>query len=572
MDEEDLADAADSQRLGTSESFTGIGGRDHDSLLTDRFMSLLHVKSETAGVLLLNRMGWKDGQGIGPKVSRKPRLGGAGVPTEEKTMAMASSSYLFAPDDTAMIPFTKKTDRSGLGLHSPEGLTHQYPGGTGADGGRRSSEPRALSGAYSTSCTSRGPSSRRGFGVGVLNDSSSGEDDPYEIGPKITHIRRVRNQRKTKNSARGQSTIQASSSANAGGAWAGGTCHDENTPLGGFVRGTAEDTEAGMVSQLQSFFSVPERWAPSKRAATNTAGENARVSPRASSPSASKSAARGRMLGEPEMFKHNNLGSRPGSMPVANGRPESLPLGMQNSIPQSSGSPQAATALPDHVPRPTRQATEAALGREQEGRGPYPSQPSKRERYLRYLEYHAGLNALAPTKPDGMAPLDFSQELVEFYNCVAIFKPMVAPMASRFTAATTSVPTTRSEAAAETSHDKDTPREAAKLGMFGDMTRSIVDFTPCNLLCKRFNVTPPRSDASARGDYTQLSEAAAAPCINNISSEGGPLERQGRPVATGRAIASTRAAPEKADISIRNPAESEHVSEQVFDAIFGNDA
>ena len=542
MDEEDLADAADSQRLGTSEAFTGIGGRDHDSLSTDRFMSLLHVKSETAGVLLLNRMGWRNGQGIGPKVSRRPRLGGAGVPTEENTMAIGSS-YLFAPDDTALIPFSKKTDRSGLGLHSLEGsAAHQYPGKTGAaDGRHQSLEPRALGGAYSAKITTHGPSSRRGFGVGVLNDSDSGEDDPYEIGPKITQIRRVRKPLKTKSSARGQGAIQASSSAPVVGPRPGGTGHDEKNPLGGFVRGPAEDIEASIAPQVQSSFSVPASWTPSGRQAVNSAGEHAPMHHRASSPSTSKSAARGRLLGEPEAFN-----------------------------PQSSRPAQITTAPPDQAPRPTRQAAEAALGKEQNGRGPYPTQPPKRERYRRYLEYYAGLSALAPTQPDGMAHLDFSQELVEFYNCVAIFKPMVATMASRFTAAAASVPTATSQAAAEISHDKDTPREAARLGMFGHMTRTMVDFTPCSLLCKRFNVTPPRPDAPAKEDYTQPWEAAA-PCMNNMGGEGPPLQRQGRPTAAGRAIMPAEASPEKVDADKGNPAKSEHVSAQVFDAIFGDE-
>lgn len=550
MDEEDLADAAESQRLGTSESFTGIGGQ-HDSPLTDKFMTLLHVKSKTAGVLLLNRMGWRDGQGIGPRVSRKPRLGAAGIPSDDKAMAMGGS-YLFAPDDTATIPFTKKTDRSGLGLATHERPTGQYLGETGADGGHKPSEPRALGGTLSARRASRGRSSGRGFGVGVLNDSSSGEDDPYEIGPKITQIRRVRNQKKTKNFARGKGAVQASLPIHVGGLGPGGTRHGENNPLAGFIRDTAGDIGAGMASQLESSFSVPEWWAPPRRAVTSSAGDNARMHPQASSPPWSKSAARGRMLGEPDTAKQNNLG-------------------VPNPNLQSSGSAQATTVLPDQVPGPTRQAAEAALGREQEGRGPYHSQPSKRERYHRYLEYHAGLSTLAPAKPDGMTHLDFSQELVEFYNCVAIFKPMVAHMASRFTAATTSVPAARAEAAPEVSRDKDTPREAARLGMFGEMTRSIVDFTPCSLLCKRFGIAPPRSDAPAKGDYTQPSEAAA-PSFSNIRTDGPPRQLQDHPVATGRATAPASASPEKADAFTRDPTGNEQVSEEVFDAIFGNDA
>ena len=37
----------------------------------------------------------------------------------------------------------------------------------------------------------------------------------------------------------------------------------------------------------------------------------------------------------------------------------------------------------------------------------------------------------------------------------------------------------------------DPAEEAAKMGMFGNMTRSVRDFYPTRLLCKRFNVKPP---------------------------------------------------------------------------------
>lgn len=541
MDEEDLVDAAESQKLGTSQSFTGVGNRHDDSLLADKFMGLLHVKSDTAGVLLLKRMGWRSGQGIGPKVHRKPRLGGPGVSIKDDPVAIASS-YLFAPDDIAMIPFSKKADRRGLGTHISRITADQDPSKSAVDNGNRSSRFQGFNGAYPTNRTSNGPSSGRGFGVGVLNDSSSGEDDPYEIGPKITRIRRAQNPKKTKGLTKVQGTIQASSSGNIRG---------EHNALAGFVVGTTEDAEAGMASRRQDSFPIPDWWTPSSRAATGSTVQTARAQPRASSPRSLDSASRGRLLGEPEPSNHTSISS--------------LPERGSTTGPSS----QAMNVSSDQTPRPTRQAAKAALGREQEGRGPYRSQPSKQERYQRYLEYHAGLNPLAPTKPDSMADLDFDQELAEFYNCVAIFKPMAGPMASRFTSATASIPSTKSFATAETRRDQDTPREAARLGMFGNMTRSVVDFTPSSLLCKRFNVAPPRSNASTGGDRYPQGYEAVMPSIDDVRGEGLTTKHQGHPVAESREAFSAKAPSGDANAA-KGPTRNKFVSKQVFDDIFGD--
>lgn len=209
------------------------------------------------------------------------------------------------------------------------------------------------------------------------------------------------------------------------------------------------------------------------------------------------------------------------------------------------------------------------MEREKEGRGPYRSQPSKQGRYHRYLEYHVGLNPLAPTKPDDMTDLDFNHELAEFYNCVAIFKPMAGPMASRFTAATASTPSTKSVATTETRRDQDPPREAARLGMFGNMTRSIADFTPSSLLCKRFNVAPPRSNASTGGVCYPQGSGAVVPYTDHVRSEESTTKHQDRPAAEDRETLTARGPSGKSNTG-QPPTRNKHVSDQVFDSIFGD--
>ncbi|SPO02650.1 related to growth regulation protein WHI2 [Cephalotrichum gorgonifer] len=531
MDEEDLADAAESQKLGTSQSFTGIGGRNDGPLSTDTFANLLHMKTETAGVLLLKRMGWREGQGIGPKVNRKPRLGGTEPSGKDDPTSAGGGSYLFAPDDSVMVSFSKKTDRSGLGLHVHGALGRQLPAKAGVDS--------RLGGAHSISDMAHDRVSSRGFGVGVLNDSSSGEDDPYEIGPKITRIRRIQAPKKTKKSStRGHGAARIGPPAEAAKQTPGGIGQDRHDSLGGFVQEVADDIGAGAASRLQSSFSVPESWTPSRRAGTKSSSPNAHMPSREISLVASNSAARGRILGETALPGHHSPISGPGSV-------------------------QASGGLHNQSSQPTREAASAALGRDQNGRGPYRSQPLKESRYRRYLEYHSGLSSLPPTKPDGMADTEFAQELEEFYQCTAIFKPMAGAMASRFTAATSSLPSTESKATTGVSSEKDAPREAARLGMFGNLTRRTNDFTPSSLLCKRFNVKPPHQKPPAR-EYPE----APGPLVHRITSGEEPQPGPQRSTVGNLDNEPVRGPFETADKTLGS---GQRPSEQVFNAIFGDD-
>ena len=237
----------------------------------------------------------------------------------------------------------------------------------------------------------------------------------------------------------------------------------------------------------------------------------------------------------------------------------------QPIVDRSSGSAQDADALSSRPLQPTREAAEAALKRDWEGKGLYRSQPSKQARYHMYLEHHAGLDAPAPTKPDDMANLEFSRELQEFYNCVAIFKPMAAPMASRFTAAVSSIPVAGGEAATGPFHDSDAPREAARSGMFGNMTRSVAEFAPCSLLCKRFSIRTPHSAVST-GGHGQ-SPGPLVRRVGNISDEAPRSGDQGHSAATDRGVGIEGPFSEAAG----NGPRGEHTSKQVFDAIFGNE-
>ena len=96
MDDEDIADAAEAQRVQTAEGFAGLGSTQDDTIRRGAFVDLFRIEGETIGVKLLKKMGWKEGQGVGPKIRRKARLEGGND---------SDATHLFAPENTRMISF-----------------------------------------------------------------------------------------------------------------------------------------------------------------------------------------------------------------------------------------------------------------------------------------------------------------------------------------------------------------------------------------------------------------------------------------------------------------------------------
>jgi G patch domain-containing protein 1 len=102
-----------------------------------------------------------------------------------------------------------------------------------------------------------------------------------------------------------------------------------------------------------------------------------------------------------------------------------------------------------------------------------------------------------------MSKDDFLNELREFAQAAEVFRPISGAMASRFTSSRGtyeggSTPSSKDgnetsllSHPSDQSKPKDPAEEAAHLGMYGHMTRSVLPFYPTRLLCKRFGVRPP---------------------------------------------------------------------------------
>ncbi|KAH6610666.1 hypothetical protein Trco_000686 [Trichoderma cornu-damae] len=530
MDEEDLADAAEAQTLRTAQAFAGLGSSTQEEVRAGGLTGLLRADGDTVGLKLLRRMGWKDGQGIGPKVRR-----GARLHLGTKPNAADGETHLFAPDNAEVMRFVRKTDRKGLG-HSGQEKLPSLRRDCKAD----SDDDEGEAGGGALPTPSRGGAGKKpqpqrgGIGVGILNDDGSDDEDPYEIGPKIRYNRVVGGEKKKKakkpsaaaNPSLGKNApVFLPKSSRVGGGLR--RCQDGRLPLDGFaLAGAMEDLTIAMAKYAPP--PVPPGWTSSKadnvesRAATYVSAAEAARS------STLDAKSRAAILGEKALpgksvFDYISAVSRE-KLAAASGRVD-LPPG-RGEVPEKYAMPEGEkqTMLWEQVPKLDRETAMAAMARG--SRGPYADDEAKKARYRRYLEHHTNSTLPLPERPRGMSDDEFLREMTEFHNCARIFKPMTGFMASRFTTAkaphSVSADPAREKELVSVPAPKpsDPAEEAARMGMFGNMTRSVEDFYPTRLLCKRFNVKPPAH--SRRDDEPEASKAAPGPGAR--PGYGSPME------------------------------------------------
>lgn len=523
MDDEDIADAEEAKKLQTTDSFAGLGTSAEDVRRNTSVMDILKTTGETMGVKLLKKMGWREGQGIGPKVRRKAEVdekddpGGGGDLDHEM--------HLFAPEDSKMISFIRKTDRKGLGF---EGEGHLDEAGlNGSKPGPRGDEDVDELGVgtipRNSKPTVKKPQARGGFGVGILNDNGSDDEDPYSMGPKVLYNRVVGSDKKKKrpgiikpsaNPLLNHKPVFISKKVASSKAPANfRRCHDGRLPLDGFVLASDPDLSSTVLQTGKySPPKVPEGWKSTKTPigapATTSNPTDYRSTADVAKASKLSPKSRAALLGETALpgksvFDYLTPNARSRIATASNN--QHLPPALSEASTHSSA-PKSVQSL---VPALSPETALTALGRGTAGWMPYAEDLSKRARYRLFLEIRAGLRpeGTIPEKPPGFSTDDWVKEMQEFAHAAQIFKPMTGMMATRFTSSS-SAPKLASDAPDEVSATgevksdegllrkpeekaKDPREEAARLGMYGPMTREIKEFYPTRLLCKRFNIRPP---------------------------------------------------------------------------------
>ncbi|KAI4145878.1 MAG: hypothetical protein LQ340_006133, partial [Diploschistes diacapsis] len=516
MDEEDLAEAEEARKVSTKDTFSGLGSTEDEVSRRAPLVDLLRPSGENMGVKLLQKMGWRDGQGIGPKLWRKARLEG------HEAKENGEEKHLFAPHNSRMITFVRKNDHKGLGFAGEEKLNQPTQTKSKSSDSEDDGYPARLK------PKKKAAPKRGAFGIGVLNDTGSDDEDPYSMGPRISYNRVMGVDKKKKKRPATKSLSGTTNGSNpllndrhlfvpkklnkSSGGFR--RCHDGLLPLDGFILSTHPSIPQETKYQPPK---VPPDWISSKRPLTTTSTAQNPSTHQSKSDLAKSSThtpcTRGSLLGETSL---------PGKSVFSFLKPEArekiASLTHNPSLPAAGSeipsSPSQKDADPTSlIPLLDPEIAARALGRGVKGFIPYADDPAKLERYRAFLSFRAGLNpqnqpagdaAPAPTKPKDFSKDEWVAELHEFAHAATIFKPMTGIMASRFTSASTSTSTGDKEhsgearaAATAAKKPSDPAEDAAALNMFGPLTRSAAYFYPSRLLCKRFDVPVPAHVNSA---------------------------------------------------------------------------
>ena len=629
MDEEDLAEAEEARKLRTAESFGGLGSTEEERLQHDSFMDVFKTTGETMGVKLLKKMGWREGQGVGPKIRRKAQLGD----DQDRDGEGDQQMHLFAPENSSMISIIKKNDRKGLGFEGEGKLSEAHVAESSPQTGDHGREDDENSAGFRTlgkpiKTNKKKVGRKGGFGVGILNDNGSDDEDPYHMGPQISYNRVLGGDKKNKKkleSGRSSANPLLNSkpvfiSKKTGTVKGNSTlrrCHDGRLPLDGFALSSNDDPLSSILSQDGKYPppDIPREWKPSKKPSNLTSSPPSQPYRSAATvAAASKHSPKSRaaLLGEIQLpgksvfdFLTPDARSRIASTTNNQNLPPALGEASKST---SSSQPKTLQSL---IPNLDQDTAMIALGRGTAGWMPYAEDPAKRARYRTFLEIRAGLRpeGTLPDRQPGTTNDDWVVEMNEFARAAQIFKPMTGSMATRFMSSSSAPKVAADNVKLDSTTNsvgepqlltkpvgkaKTPAEEAAAVGMYGPLTRSVENFYPSRLLCKRFNVQPPAhvqvdpgkappgSDAGGNsGSSTMLSherlELVGKKDMDELRMTGGGARGFIQSSVVNEGNLGAEAGQSEAGAVVVDPdrneaLEQERPGEAVFKAIFGSDS
>lgn len=139
------------------------------------------------------------------------------------------------------------------------------------------------------------------------------------------------------------------------------------------------------------------------------------------------------------------------------------------------------------------------------GRGaifsPFMKDPEKQKRYDQYVSLVKDGNPEAYEQVAGsqMTEWEREREKEEFSKAARFYKPMTSMMASRFTRAKYHDDEDKVEMPAQEEGHKNDRQSAAKMKMYGALTRDSYEWHPDRVVCKRFNIPDPYPGSTITG-------------------------------------------------------------------------
>ncbi|XP_022801453.1 G patch domain-containing protein 1-like [Stylophora pistillata] len=426
----------------------------------------------SVGVELLKKMGWKEGQGVGPRERRaRKKVYGCSLPSaltslqttdndEDEEEDIFAVGLLFAPKDVDVFTFTPKDDKHGLGykgLDPSTALFHQE-NWLGMDSVSRRPGRKGISG--------------EAFGVGAFEEA---DDNIYAVDQMSNYDTEL-----------------------------GG---DTSSGLHGWTGPQKENSRGGALSifttrpkatdALKTFSPpvVPRHFDCTHKFDDSKTGQ------KSSEEGLNKkkvltATERGEMLGEeplpaPKKSVFEFLSEEDKKRVLSASKSEiSKPSG---KIP----SKEASSSRNDF----SQKSASTFRWSGHSSFKPFVKDPTKQARYEEFLKGKQGEQASPQLHGSGLTEWEREREREEFFRSASLYKPMNSTMAARFT--TAKQPDDHrvvyEEVPAQESADSSEQAQAASMKMFGKLTRDNFEWYPDNVLCKRFNIPNPYPESRVVG-------------------------------------------------------------------------
>ncbi|KZP01562.1 DUF1604-domain-containing protein [Calocera viscosa TUFC12733] len=524
MDEEDLAELrADQKLVDTTHADGGepsAGAAVSDDAMAGVWSAIVPSARDSPGAKLLQKMGWRAGQGIGPRVTyakrrAQDRLAGVSVPEDEE-MDEEAGKHLYAPRDTPAVVYQAKDNSFGLGYVPGAGLRE-------TESGQKKKE-------------SEDPVISAGFGLGALNDADEDDVDVYEGSRAPVDKRRLayaiddEDDDRVLLDSKQPSRFQRPAPAQPRTVQTQFYFPDGRPVLPGFRPLDAPLTEDVWFPPPE----VPADWKPDPTRVWEQNGSvkegTAPAAGKDGKPTALRAEERGAILGETPLAPRSVFDYL---SKEAKEKLQKATSSLKPPPPEVKREPSPPPEVKMEIPTLEPAKAAAAL----RGYQPFTADPVKQQRYAAYLQMQAAQSELpAELSPMPLQGMDsFNKELEDYAKAARIFKPATGLMASRFTSSSMIEVDAKpkeglhapeeggyleQKAAEESKMEvQETPKQhAAKMGMFGPLTREVSVWVPSKLLCKRFGMKDPYPDGVPGDEKPAATSAWTAPEASTSAS------------------------------------------------------
>ncbi|XP_075840568.1 G patch domain-containing protein 1 isoform X2 [Microtus pennsylvanicus] len=475
----------------------------------------------SVGFELLRKMGWKEGQGVGPRVKRKPRrqkpdpgvkIYGCALPpggsegSEDEDDDYLPDNVTFAPKDVMPVDFTPKDNVHGLaykGLDPRQALFGRPGEHLNLFGGASEGTSHLLEDVGLSKGRKLGISGQA-FGVGALEEE---DDDIYatetlskydtvlkdeEPGDGLygwTAPKQYKSQKEPERDLRYVGKILegfslASKPLSSKKIYPPPQLPRDYRPVHYFRPVVAPTSENAHLLQVLS--------ESSGKAGQNT-GTHSRHQLNASK--------RGELLGEMPVqgsatsvleFLSQKDKERIKEMKQATDLKAAQ--AKARSLAQSASISRAQASTPDLTASPWLLAPgSGAAPTRASNFKPFAKEPEKQRRYEEFLVHmkKGQKDALERCLDPSMTEWERSREREEFARAAQLYVSSHSTLSSRFTHAKEEDDSDQVEVPRDQENDISDKQSAVKMKMFGKLTRDTFEWHPDKLLCKRFNVPDP---------------------------------------------------------------------------------